>query len=502
MASILPKLQNIFLGPVYFRILTLIIFLLIISPGRDIFALIPSPYDKKRFIQLLVISLCCLIIILSRSLRHTIHDLINSTPFIARISLLVIIALGLFSSFFSPKPEYAFLELTLDSGVILFSITIAALTIHDAKLFTNAFLYALICYAVIYEVSFFSSYVAALVIDGNINTNIIHSGFENIRFFNQYQIWSLSILCLPLFLQPRLSKKIRTLIFIIAALWVTLLFSTNSRGAVLSYLLGLLITAIIFRSRAMPLIKINAQYLIAGLGIYILLFIIPPLLIHSEVAISRQIFSTASSSARLHLWALALTYIQESPWLGIGPMHYAYYPNTIAAHPHNSIIQLAAEFGLPATLLIASLAAWFLILWVRNTPNEMTQTKTTAYFETPIIWIALFCALISGLIYSLVSGVIVTPMGQSMLALLLGIMIGLLFLKIKRAYTTFEVEKRIFLSVTFIASLILIALTYLVTPQLTTRILTPFWGQYVPYHTVGPRFWRAGGIIQVPRQHK
>jgi O-antigen ligase len=474
-----------------------IAFFLVITPGHDIFSLIPSPYDEKRFTQILFISLVCLLIISSHSLRSSISSIINSIPVVARFCILTILILSIVSSYQAPAPNFAFLELTLYSGLVILALCLAAITVKNEKIVINTILFSLILYAAVYEVDFLASYIAALMVDGKLNTQIIHSGFANIRFFNQYQIWSLSLLCLPLFLYPNINKKLRIVLFIIGSFWITLLFATNSRGAVLSYFAALTITWVIYRGQAKPFIKINALYLFGGLIIYILLFVLPPYLFHSEALISNQVISTTSSSARLQLWSKALLFIQESPWLGIGPMHYAYYPNDIGAHPHNSVLQLAAEFGLPVAFLVISLFLCFLIAWIRDTPDQDTKTQT-GHSNSPIVWIALFCSVISGLVYSQISGVIVTPMGQSMLALLIGLMAGVKLQNLKNETQIVDLKKTIFLP-TLISSLTIIAMTYLVTPLLTERILIPFWGQNIPYHTVGPRFWRFGGIIQIPR---
>jgi len=415
------------------------------------------------------------------------------------ISIILIITLGLISSYSAPAPEYAFLELSLYLGLAFVSLSIAALVILDEKITYMVILWSLIAYAAIYEVSFWASYTAGLMIDGTINTRVIHSGFANIRFFNQYQIWSLSIICLPLLLQPTLPKLTKKLLFIIASLWITLLFATDSRGAFLSYILALFITALIFRFQSIPLLKINSKYLATGFVIYTILFTIPSLLLNTTGPASRKLLSTSSSSARLELWAQALSYIKESPWLGIGPMHYAYFPNKIAAHAHNSLLQIAAEFGLPVTILTILLFAWFLFRWVRDTSSETSESQSLDAKTSPILRIALFCSLISGLIYSQVSGVIVTPMGQTMPALILGVMIGLQLQRHNTGCSAPSMQQSKSLSVMIISGMIIISLTYLVTPQLTTRILSPFWGQFVPQHTVGPRFWRFGAIIQVPR---
>ncbi len=60
----------------------------------------------------------------------------------------------------------------------------------------------------------------------------------------------------------------------------------------------------------------------------------------------RAIGSLASVGTREFLWTRAVSDAATHPILGIGPMHFAYSYNDIAAHPHNFWLQLAGEWGL------------------------------------------------------------------------------------------------------------------------------------------------------------
>lgn len=70
----------------------------------------------------------------------------------------------------------------------------------------------------------------------------------------------------------------------------------------------------------------------------------------------------SSSSLRVDIWAIALPYIQQNPWFGIGfgGFEMNYVPNTIPyhsslAHVHNLWLHLAAEAGLPVMLLFTGI---------------------------------------------------------------------------------------------------------------------------------------------------
>jgi O-antigen ligase len=99
--------------------------------------------------------------------------------------------------------------------------------------------------------------------------------------------------------------------------------------------------------------------LVLGLALFAGFFLLLPWLTGVAPVFSDTYYGSrlGSVEARLYLWQLALSQIGQSPWLGVGPMHYAHHPNPEAAHPHNVYLQVAAEWGLPALLLSLLLAA-------------------------------------------------------------------------------------------------------------------------------------------------
>lgn len=84
-------------------------------------------------------------------------------------------------------------------------------------------------------------------------------------------------------------------------------------------------------------------------------------------------------SERKILWLQALRMIQEHPWLGVGwagfgpaqvAMAAEFTPSIYSEHAHNLVLNLAAEIGIPATLLIcASLAYWCLAVFPKLWPQ-------------------------------------------------------------------------------------------------------------------------------------
>jgi putative inorganic carbon (HCO3(-)) transporter len=125
-------------------------------------------------------------------------------------------------------------------------------------------------------------------------------------------------------------------------------------------------------------------------------------------------------SGRFYLWRLALDDAMQHPWLGIGPMHYAHLPNLLAAHPHNSLVQWAAEWGFPVTLGMLVAVCALLQRAVRQVANTTTPNGTTTLLAVAAL------ATIAGGIDSLVSGTLVMPVSQTWWFIALGCMLACL----------------------------------------------------------------------------
>ena len=110
----------------------------------------------------------------------------------------------------------------------------------------------------------------------------------------------------------------------------------------------------------------------------------------------------------------------ERPWLGFGPMHFADIANEIAAHPHQSVLQWASEWGVPSALCVAVLAwrsGWATLGVLRE--------RALSAERVDLLRLCLFAALVGALVQSMVDGVIVMPISQVWLALTIGWLMAL-----------------------------------------------------------------------------
>ena len=120
-----------------------------------------------------------------------------------------------------------------------------------------------------------------------------------------------------------------------------LLFTSGGRGTVFGFLIASLAVAVLFRKDAVRWLGLQVSAAAVGGILYGVLY-------YATAARSLLHRSPTSDSGRFEYWGFALEQIQSAPVLGVGPMHYAVYPESMGGHPHNAVLQFAAEWGLIA----------------------------------------------------------------------------------------------------------------------------------------------------------
>jgi O-antigen ligase len=143
----------------------------------------------------------------------------------------------------------------------------------------------------------------------------------------------------------------------------------------------------------------------------------------APVAQVLRLNSLATDGSRMSLWRDAWHAILSEPLWGIGPMQFAAarHANPVGAHPHNLLLQIAAEWGLPvATLMAAAVVAGLrsLRFTVRAAPGFWKEGDWT--LTDPKLGAALFMGCIAALIDAQFSGNAVMPVPQVWLAVLIG----------------------------------------------------------------------------------
>jgi hypothetical protein len=149
--------------------------------------------------------------------------------------------------------------------------------------------------------------------------------------------------------------------------------------------------------------------MLLGIGLwFVFILVIPYWLMESANFQMRT-----GSSGRVDLWLFVLTAIPESLWLGFGPMSFTWAEGKPLphAHPHNGVMQLLYEYGV---ITCIATTTW-VVSRVYNRLIMLNQLKNVALI--PITY-----AVLSGLIYSLFSGVAVMPFAQILFVFLLAVL--------------------------------------------------------------------------------
>jgi O-antigen ligase len=265
-------------------------------------------------------------------------------------------------------------------------------------------------------------YLSALVHDTPFYQRAIYINFVNIRFFNQFQSWTLSLMVLPLLLFPKRASFMTALFIAVAVAWWLLLFASGVRGTLVGSLVAIPFTLWVFGKQAKQWFKWQVVAMVGGLAGYFFFFFVVPEISSLDVqnilanTIDRDV---SRVSDRWELWSVAGKMAQEEPWLGAGPMQYAALGHSIAAHPHNSLLQIAAEWGLPVALAVIALFILGLIGWAKIANSISFNEKGKN------IYAALFASLMTAAVNSLFCGIIVMPLSQVMMVLVIGWMLGI-----------------------------------------------------------------------------
>ncbi|MEK8030954.1 O-antigen ligase family protein [Ideonella sp. DXS29W] len=234
-------------------------------------------------------------------------------------------------------------------------------------------------------------------------------GYDNYRFFNHVQTVALPLLALQA-QDPRRRRSIRAAAWLSMAIYWSFVFCSGARGTAVAIALAMVVCigVIGFRT-AWPMVRTMLSGAAAGAVAYAALFILLPARAGFPVSAERTISSLASDNSRQLLWQLALEYVTASPWLGVGPMHYAHFPNPKAAHPHNVYLQIAAEWGIPMLLAIVTVAGKGL--------RKLRQTILTISEDANRNeGVGLFIACVAILADGAVSGNFVMPVSQMWIA--------------------------------------------------------------------------------------
>ncbi|WP_296942368.1 O-antigen ligase [uncultured Massilia sp.] len=420
------------------------------------------------------------------------HDLIRTSfgsPAGKAVALFFL--LGAIGSVFAFSTAYAAFEV----ASLLMLYLLAVMAGRDiARLGTGALPPILRCIGVacaFQMLPFTVRYGASLAFGNAIDESDLATGFSNIRFFNHVQTATLPLLVLLCHIEPR--KRLRWLWLAVAACWWMLLVATTGRGTLLGLAAACAAVVILLRGAAWPYLKTAASTAALGLLAYFVLLVALPAVagIDGLSAFSYAAQRTAAdpASGRLVLWGRAVELVARHPLLGVGPMHFAHGKGepSQAAHPHDWLLQIGSEWGLPAlACLVGALALGMRALL------EARQHIAHADGTGRTIHAAMVAGAVAILVDGLVSGLFVMPASRIAIALYLGCALGWYRAVVPAAPSTPGRRERV-------AGAVLVALALAGTAAIWPEALARYRGEPLTAAQQAanpgvhwPRLWEAG----------
>jgi len=255
--------------------------------------------------------------------------------------------------------------------------------------------------------------------------------YSNYRFLNHAQtVWIPMLFAVLYFCSAQQRKALLLITGLVIFHWV-LIFQMGARATTIGLMLAALLTLLLFRAYAWPLVKRFFVLAFLGWCLKILIFDVflpavgPPVEDAQMAARLQQL-----DQPRLQLWHRAWVGIQRSPWLGNGASSFASFeqlqrdidtePKLVSAvgaygaHPHNFYLQIGYEFGLPFLFFCLGTALW--LLW-RMSRALLAQPAGSRREMGLCLWLGLLAVAIDALF----SGNFVMPMAQCWIAVLLGL---------------------------------------------------------------------------------
>ncbi|MCI1190250.1 O-antigen ligase family protein [Calidifontimicrobium sp. SYSU G02091] len=306
------------------------------------------PYDTARIAQL-GLALICAVALTSPSATARPLGVWSAGTVAGAIGAVV---LGLASTALAAVPSMAWREVAVIAGCLCIAAIVAR---HQGR--RDEFVRTVVVASLLY-VTVVWLLVAAIHVSGQpLERAELFVGYDNYRFFNHVQTVALPLLALGTALSAS-GRRWRAAAAAALVGGYALLIATGGRATLMALGVGFGSAVLLFGRAAWPLLRATVFAAIAAALLYVLAFGVLPAWTGATPDAAEAYHGARESSvhARYYLWDIALQQVARSPWLGVGPMHFAHEVNLKAAHPHNVYLQVAAEWGLPmlALLLVAA----------------------------------------------------------------------------------------------------------------------------------------------------
>jgi len=380
-----------------------------------------APFDQERMLQL---GACGIALALSASnagATRRVTSVISGMSPLLRGALAGAFAFGSLSAILGPHPRASFVEVAELAIVVLSVFAVAGAVREDTPRAIDLIAWALAAGATVAVVDL-TIRIAALESAGTsqIRPTALFEHFQNPRFFAQWMTWVLPLLAIPRARAARAgSKLLEAVVWITWATCWAFAFLAAGRGTFAAQGVATLIVLAVFRRNALPWARTYAAAALAGIVVYFASALLLPRT-WSELSQVVARLSSVSDSGRFEIWLTTMRMIVDAPLLGAGPRALSYDLTLPVAHPHNSVLQWASEWGVPAMLLAVCSLLYALAGWTIRRRTELSRTSSDT-----VIVVSLTTALVGAALHSLLCGVLVMPISQLMLVVTAGCALGI-----------------------------------------------------------------------------
>ena len=383
-----------------------------------------SPFNQTRLLQLALLFWVSSLLVFNRVVSGRVIQSISTT----RIQTLLWVAafwiLGLIAALNAQWPSFALQDWAHYLLLVLSVLAVANLASQHLQRSVKI-LMAGIVFGISLALTRFVTQVI-LTLSLNVVTPLAQwwSPYANPRFIAQALIWIIPLLTVLPTSWPAFRKRSHIATHALCSgVWM-LLFWTGSRAELASLVLSMGLVAVLMWRQAFSFLSRMTLHALTGCALWLL----------TRMALSvgvagGGVLSLARSgvSGRDWLMELSLHLMAQHPWLGVGPAHFSAYnfnSSFPSAHPHNLILQIAAEWGLPAAVLVIYLLWKFVRYQYHYTQQPLARFDSTINLRYALR-IPLLLTLFAVIFTSMLDGIHVMPLSLLVGVPVLGLMIAI-----------------------------------------------------------------------------
>ena len=380
--------------------------------------LAPRLYDDARCLELILLAFVVVQLMLPPFAASFVTSWFSLGK-LPRTLIAIFLAGGALSAWNSTSVKFGALEIALNVQLVALFLVLSGAVRIEKQRAENALAIALSAGAALFVLNFWITYVLYVFEGKDFPWLTPFLDFANVRFFSQYQAYSLLVILLPAsFLH--LKNSWRALLYIVAVNFWALQWIVSTRAVWTGFALAALMVLLFAKQGRMIWLRMQVLTMLAG-GVIFLIFSRAIASLPNATLVPNEVGSIVQRGPesvweRIALWRSAVDFIIARPLLGVGPGQFGLqnYPMN-AAHPHNFPLQMLSEYGLYIGLAGVALVVLLVALAI----------KTLRLPSGPdIAGKSIAAALIMGLTDSLFSGNPIMPHSQILICVVAGLLVG------------------------------------------------------------------------------